>query len=307
MNSRRDAIILAGVTVFAAVFPLMVPNKYYLSVMIFLALNAAMATALNLFAGYAGQVSLGHAAFFGMGAYASSVLTVKMGWHPIWAALVGAAGTGAVAYLVAIPTLKLKGHYLAMATLGLGIIVQIVINEWETVTGGACGMTGIPPLSLFGVTVSDERAGFWVSWAFLLAVLAAVRTLVRSRVGLILRAIHHNERFVYACGVDAAHFKNATFVVSAVVACAAGSLYAHAVRFVSPETFGFGFSVFLVTAIVVGGMATRWGGLVGAALLTLLPEVLRFAKDYDVVVYGALLMSAVLFMPRGIVRTVGLE
>jgi branched-chain amino acid transport system permease protein len=250
--------------------------------------------------GYAGQVSLGHAGFAGLAAYTTAILTTNHGL-PV-AAGIGAAVllTGVVAALVGIPTLKLRGHYLAMGTLGVGVIVTIVLNEATDLTGGPSGLPGIPRLSVAGATVSTDRGFAHVAWgtAFLLFVLA--RNLVRSRAGRALRAIPTSEAAASVLGVDVAKYKRFVFVVSALYAAVSGALYAHYVTFVSPGTFSFHASVQYVTMVVLGGMSSLWGALLGAVFLTVLPEFLRAIENYDIVIYGAILLACTLFLRGGI-------
>ena len=281
---------------------LLVTNTYFLQVMIFIGINTLLALGLNMLMGYAGQISLGHAAFYGLGAYTSAVLTVHGHWSP-WlslpAALVLAA---AVAWLVGLPTLRLSGYYLGMGTLGFGMIVFIVFREWSTLTGGSSGLVGIPPLSAGPLSFTEPRSYFYLVWAIVLGFMLLCRRLIGSRVGRALRAIHDSENAARAVGVDTHRFKLHVFMLSAVMAALAGFLYAHFVSFISPESFNFMVSVRLVTMVVIGGMASVWGALLGAALLTLLPEWLHAFADFEMIVYGAILIGVMIFLPQGLTR-----
>jgi branched-chain amino acid transport system permease protein len=257
---------------------------------------------LNLLMGYAGQISLGHAAFFGLGAYTSGILTTTYHFSP-WPALgVATLLTVTVALLIGIPTLKLTGYYLAMATLGFGIIVNICFRELAELTGGPSGLVGIPPLSLGGVVLNEPKYVYYLIWGVTLGALAVSLNIVDSRVGRALRAIHDSEVAARASGVDTARLKIWVFVVSAMYAALAGSLYAHFITFISPSSFGFMFSVKLVTMVVVGGMASIWGAVFGAATLTILPEVLATFHDYEILVFGFILMVVMIFLPQGLTR-----
>jgi branched-chain amino acid transport system permease protein len=207
-----------------------------------------------------------------------------------------------VALLIGIPTLKLTGYYLGMATLGFGIIVNICFRELAGLTGGPSGLVGIPPLSLGGVVLDEPRYVYYVIWAVTLGALAVSLNIVDSRVGRALRAIHESEVAARASGVDTARLKIWVFVVSAMYASLAGSLYAHFVTFISPSSFGFMFSVKLVTMVVVGGMASVWGAVFGAATLTALPEVLAAFHDYEILIFGFILMVVMIFLPQGLTR-----
>lgn len=282
--------------------PLGFKEGYLLNVFVFVGIHTLLAVALNLLLGYAGQISLGQAAFFGLGAYASGILTATHGLNPWLAMAAVAAAVGALAFLIGFPILKLKGHYLAMATLGFGIIVYIVFNEAVELTGGPSGFSGIPNLSLGGISFDSDFKNYYLIWGItLLTVLLSVN-LVNSRIGRGLRAIHDSEVAARVMGVNVRFLKVQIFALSAVISSVAGSLYAHTMTFVSPTSFGFNFSVELVTMVIIGGLGSIYGSFLGAALLTLLPEILRAFQDYDIIVYGFLLIFMTMFMPGGLIR-----
>ena len=281
---------------------LMLDDPYYLQVLIFIGINTLLALSLNLLMGYAGQISLGHAAFYGIGAYTTAVLSATYGITP-WLALPAAVFMAmAVAYIVGKPTLRLSGYYLGMGTLGFGMIVSIVFREWHSVTGGASGFVGIPPLEIAGFALDTDRSYFFLVWAVVLFFFLISRRIIDSRVGRALRAIHDGEHAAAAMGVDTARMKLSIFVLSAAMASLAGFLYAHQIYFISPETFGFMASIRIVTMVVIGGMASIWGSLLGASLLTILPEWLHAFADYEMMVYGLVLMLVMIFLPQGLTR-----
>ena len=303
--SPLQIIALAAVTAVFAALPFLVGNEYYVGVAVFVGINAIVAIGLNLLMGYAGQVSLGHAAFIAIGAYTAAILTTRTPVSPWLAMLAAVAVSSLVAAVIGLPALKLHGHYLAMATLGFGMIVNIVIIEWVAVTGGPSGLVDIPRLRLAGVAL-DTNKYYYLVWALVAVSLGLSFNLVNSRVGRALRALHTSEVAAATCGVDIARTKLQVFVLSAALAGLAGSLYAHYVQFVGPgHTFGFGFSIELVVMVVFGGLATIWGAIVGAGVVTVLGEYLRGAGDYDVVVFGLILLLVLIFLPRGIVRGAG--
>ena len=280
--------------------PLVLPNEYYLSICILACLNGIIVVGLNLLMGYAGQISLGHAAFYGLGAYATAVCTTRFGLPIPVGMAAGIALATVVAWIVAAPTLKLKGHYLAMATLGFGIIVSIVFNEAVEVTGGPSGYVGIPRLALFGHVFDSDRSYYQVMAVVLALVVLGSLNLMKSRTGRALRALHVSEKAAGSLGIDIAAQKRFVFVLSAALAGLAGVLYAHYLGFVAPASFGFSASVQLVVMVVLGGMASVWGSVAGAFFLTALPEFLREFEDIDILVYGAILVATIMFLPDGL-------
>ena len=285
-----------------AVVPFVAPNSFYLDLAIRMAINAVIVLGLNLLIGFAGQISLGHAGFLGIGAYASAVLPTHFGWHPLLAMGAGAAVTGVLAGLVARPIFKLKGHYLAMATLGLGIIINIALRNEATWTGGPDGMP-VPAMGLFGFELSSDKQWYWVVALLLSVSVWASLNLIDSPFGRALRALHGSEVASQVVGVDVVRYKVAIFVMSAVFASLMGSVTAHYVGFVTPSFADFFHSIELVTMVVIGGMASVYGSLVGAVLLTALPQALATFEGWETVAFGAILMLAMIFLPKGLVPT----
>lgn len=295
---NRWLLLLAAVVLVA----LLVENEYYLTLSNFIGIHTLLVVGLNLLMGYAGQISLGHAAFFGLGAYASGILTVTYGINPWLAMAAGMFISGGAAFLIGIPALKLRGYYLAMATLGFGVIVYIVFNEARTWTGGPSGLAGIPTLKLAGLSFDTPLKLYLLIWPTVILVLILSASLVDSRVGRALRALHDSEAAAESLGVNTQRLKLLIFVWSALYASLAGSLFAHTMNFVAPSSFDIMFSIKLVTMVVVGGMASIWGSLLGAGVLTVLPEILVFFHDFEVVIFGGILMIVMIFLPRGLVR-----
>jgi branched-chain amino acid transport system permease protein len=281
---------------------LSVANDYYFTLLNIIGINTLLVVGLNLLLGYAGQISLGHAAFFGLGAYTTGILTATYGVSPWLALPAGLVVAGAAAFLVGIPALKLKGYYLAMATLGFGIIVSIFFNQAQELTGGPSGLSGIPSLSLAGFPLDSPDRLFLLIWPVLGVILLLSANLVDSRLGRSLRALHDSEAAAQSLGVNTSRAKLLIFVWSALYAALAGSLYAHTLNFIAPTSFNFMFSIKLVTMVVVGGMASIWGSLLGAAVLTILPELLTVFHDFEIIIFGAILMVVIIFLPRGLVR-----
>jgi branched-chain amino acid transport system permease protein len=282
--------------------PMFFKGGYLMNVFVFVGIHTMLAVALNLLLGFAGQISLGHAAFFGLGAYISGILTTNHAANPWLAMAFAGISVGILAFIVGFPILKLKGHYLAMATLGLGIIVYIVFNEAVDLTGGPSGLSGIPNLAIGKLVFDTDIKNFYLIWTFTLITMLLSINLAHSRIGRALRAIHDSEVAARVMGVNARLLKVQIFALSALISAVAGSLYAHTMTFVSPASFGFNFSVELVTMVIIGGLGSIYGSLLGAAILTLLPEMLRAFQDYDIVIYGLILILITMYMPGGLVK-----
>ena len=293
---------LAALALVIVLLPLALANNYYYEVAILVGLNAIVCVGLNLLIGYAGQISLGHAGFFGLGAYGCAILTARYAWPPLAAMLVMTLAVALLAFAIGRPILRLRGHYLAMATLGMGIIISIVIATEDRLTGGPDGMS-VPPLSILGWTLQGERLWYWVvGGALLLAVWLALN-LIDSPHGRALRALHGSEIGAEVAGIDSARHKLRVFAISAVYAALAGALTAHYAGFITPGKVSFFHSIELVTMVVFGGMASTFGAVVGAAVLTTLPQALTALKEYEMVAFGAIMMLTMIFMPRGLVPT----
>jgi branched-chain amino acid transport system permease protein len=256
---------------------------------------------LCLLLGYTGQVSLGQAAYYGIGAYISAILSKTYGVNPWLAMLIAAIATGAFAYLIGYPIFRLKGNYLAMATLALGVIMWILFRQLSQFTGGPDGMAGIPYLSIGGFIFDTTLKRYYLVWFFCIAILLISQNIVKSRTGRAFRAIHGSEAAAESIGINVAQFKVKVFTLSAVYASIAGSLFVHHLRFVSPQPFDFLASVKLVVMAVIGGLASIWGAIFGAATTRILSdELLLQFGEFDVIIYGLILMLVMIFMPEGL-------
>lgn len=272
---------------------------YLITVLGFAAIYAIFVTGLNFFMGYAGQVSFGQNAFAALSGYTSAVLTSTYGWQPIAALPLGVGGALLAALLVGYPALRLRGHYLAMATLALGMIVYEIAVEWQSVTQGYMGISGIPPLGIGPWVFDDPRHQLLLLTAVLgIALLAAYR-LKESRFGMALTAIAGSEDAAKALGIDVSHYKLAAFLIAAVYAAVAGSLLVHFVGFVSPEVFGLHMVIAGFMMLYVGGIGSIAGPVFGALIISLLPETFRAFKDYQDLAYGAALIVILIFAPKG--------
>lgn len=288
-----------------------IESRFTLKILTFTGINVIIVVGLALLFGYAGQISLGHAGFYGLGAYTSAVLTTtfEMPW------LIGlVAGTAVAALgglLLAVPSLRLRGHYLAMATLGFGEIMRILFVQLRDVTGGPDGFSGIPPVSVGSVSLDSPGSEFALVWVVAIILLLLAANLGGMRPGRAMRAIHGSEAGARACGVDISRMKITVFTISAALAGMAGVLYAHTVGFISPSTFSLNLSIILVAMVVLGGPGSLAGSLAAAVVLTLLPfadsiipgvsrDAAELIQDWEHDIYGLTIIVVMLFLPRGL-------
>jgi branched-chain amino acid transport system permease protein len=282
------------------VVPWIAPNNYILNLGTLWLINLILVASLNLLMGYSGQISLAHGAFYGLGAYVSGVLGAKYGVSP-WLGMPAAlAVTAAVALLVGWPTLRLRGHYLAMATLGFNAIASVLFVELRDWTGGPNGLVNIPPYVLFGWKLDSDRVFFYFTLVVAGICLVLLLNLLDSRAGRALRALSTAEIGAECMGIDVHGHKMLVFIVSAMMAALAGCLYAHHNAFVSPESFDFMVSTMLVVMVALGGTGHWWGAFLGALVYTALPELLRAVGDLEMLVVGISLVLVMLFFPRGL-------
>lgn len=298
--TRNYFILLVILGVAIIFFPFLMTNVYLLTVMIFVGIHVLVALGLTMLMGFAGQLSLCQAAFYGLGAYASAIFSVKLDLPTFLSIPLAVLLACAVALALGIPALKLRGHYLAMATLGFGEIVNIVFKEWGSLTGGPSGFIGIPKLRLGSFVFDTDLRFYFFVWLSVLIVIAFLINLVNSRVGRGLQALKRSEEAAATMGVPVARYKIKVFMLSAALASYGGSLYAHYVTVISPESFDVFFSVILVTMVVAGGLTSVWGGLIGASIFTLLPNMLQVFEDYSILIYGSILLFILMVMPQGL-------
>jgi branched-chain amino acid transport system permease protein len=292
----------------AATAPAWVWNPYHLHTLIMAGIFAILALSLNLLLGYTGQLSLGHAAFFGIGAYATGLLTVKLEWSPWIGLLAAVVLPGAAGYVIGRLALKLRGAYFVLLTISFAGCVSLVSVNWMDLTNGPLGVPGVPPLEIAlpglpAVSLRTKTAFYYVVLVAVALSYLVCLALIRSRVGRALVALRENETLAASVGIDGTHYLVLAAVVSAAMAGFGGGLYAHYTRFVSPEVFLFTYTVTMVIMVVAGGKGTLAGPVVGAVLFTVLPEALRAATSWQwqMLLYGVLLVGVLFFMPEGIV------
>ncbi len=293
--------ILAALLVAAAfLLPLASANPYILQILVNAWVYGLLALSLSLFTGTTGQMSMGHAGFLAIGGYASALLSLRLG-IPVWASIPIAGIIAAViGTLIVYPAFRLRGHYLAIATLGVGGIVRLVILNWGSLTNGAMGITNIPPLSIAGFDFVDVRALYWASLAMLVAVAFLQTRLVDSPVGRALRAIRDDETAATSFGVALGRYKAIALAFSGFAAGIAGAFTAHMYAYINHETFGDQVSILGLTMVILGGLGNVWGAVAGSVLLLGLPELFRGFADVRYLVYGLALVLIVRFRPSGI-------
>jgi branched-chain amino acid transport system permease protein len=298
----RYAAVLA-VVVIVLLLPFVVPSPFYLRIATLVFINALAVLGLNLLMGFAGQVSLGHAGFFAIGAYAVAVGPVH--WNiPAWAALIaGASFAGVLAFAIGRPILKLKGHYLAVATLGMGLLFSMVFTNEARFTGGPDGME-VKRLVLFGWAVRGTQAWYWISGLTLAVGALLAINLINSPTGRAFRAIHDSEVAATVLGVDITRYKLIVFVLSAVYAAVAGAYLALFDSQVTPAVSGFLRSIEFVTMAVLGGLGSILGSVVGAAVIVALPQLLTVFRDYETIALGAIMIVFMIFLRAGVVPSV---
>jgi len=302
--SSKTATLLTLIAIIL-VAPLFFPSNYYFRVASLVYVNGLAVIGIVILTGYAGQISLGHAGFAGIGAYACALAPVYLALPPALAVVFGALVSALAAYVVGRPILRIKGYYLAVASLGLGILVSMLLTNEIAITGGPDGIK-VPDLGLRGWLVdkglSVTNGQFWYGMSAVCLVIGAwvALNLADSATGRALRALHGSETAAGTVGVDVAQAKLTAFVISAVYASVSGSLLALMNRLVTPDIAGYMHSIEMVTMAVLGGSGTVLGGILGAAILTLLPQVLTAFEQYEQVVLGAIMMLVMIFLPQGL-------
>ncbi len=282
------------------VIPFLLQNSFHYEIAIMCMLNAVICIGLNMLVGYTGQISLGHGAFAGLGAYVAVILSTTFEFDPVLSIIISVVVLAVLAFLISKPVLKLEGHYLAMATLAVGIIISLVLRNEDQLTGGPDGMS-VSQFHILGYVFENDMQWYVLSAIFLVFSIWALQNVVNSPFGRILRCIRDSETAAKAIGADVPYYKTYVFVISVVIATIAGSLYSYYTGFISPEESGFMRSIQLVVMIVFGGLGRIYGAVFGAIIITALPQFLTFLHDYEQMVFGAIIIFVMIFMPKGIV------
>jgi branched-chain amino acid transport system permease protein len=281
--------------------PFIVGSQYVMRIVIMIGVYAILAQSLGLITGYAGQTSLGHAAFYAIGAYTSAIVSIQTGWSFFITAPIAAVFAALMGLALGLPTLRLSGTYLAITTLGFSEFVRMVLLNWEPVTNGPLGISRIPRPSILGVDLIVGNNGlYYLMLVFLVITTVVIYNIVNSKVGRALMSIRDDELAATMMGVKTTYYKVLVFVIGAFFAGLAGAFYAHMIRFIDPNTFTFDTSILILSIVILGGMGTIKGMFVGSALLISFPEVMRFLQEYRFVVYGVVLVLTMRFRPQGI-------
>jgi branched-chain amino acid transport system permease protein len=287
-------------------FPLVVKSEYILNVGVLAGIYVILTMGLNITNGWTGLMSFGYAAFYGIGAYTAAILATRYGM-PFWVTF-AAAGlvAGLFGVAIALPTLRLKGIFLALITIGFQEIIFLVTLNWTSLTRGPMGIPGIPPPSLGGYSFSSNRDFFYLILALNVVMIFVVSRIMGSRVGRTFIAIREDEVAAQAVGIPLFRTKVLSFVISTVMAGVAGAFFAHHAQFISADSFRLDETFIVLTMLIVGGMGTLIGPIIGAVFLVIFPEAARFLSQYREIVYGAILILVILFRPEGIAGIPGI-
>ncbi len=283
----------------AVLIPFAISDSYYLRIVNLIAIFALLALGLNLLIGYTGQLSVGQAAFYGIGSYTSAILTTTLGW-PFWGGFIAAGVVAAFFGLAIGPITRLRGMFLAVATLGFGEVVRIVVINWVSLTNGPNGISRLPAPAIGPLVLDDDQRYYFLVLATLAFAYFATYRLIHSRVGRAMEAVRDNEDGAAAAGVEVARYKVMVFVVSAFFAGLAGSLYAHLTQYISPENLTFNRSVEVIFMVVLGGIGSLPGSILGSAVVVALPELLRSAQDARLLIYSAAILLVLIFVRGGL-------
>jgi branched-chain amino acid transport system permease protein len=295
-NKAAWLLVFVGVLV----LPLIFGKGFYLNTMNFIALYSMVTMGLCLLVGYGGQLSISHSAFFAIGAYATAIFCLRYKLHPLVSILLSQSLSALAAWFIGGVVLRLKGHYLAIATLSFTIIVEVLTKEMTWLTGGLQGLSSIPPISLKGFKIDSDYRFYFIVWPVTMLLLLFSLNLVDSRIGRIFRAIKEDEDIARLFGADVKKYKIKLFIISSVYASLAGSLYAHFVTFVSPVAGSIMFAIDIILVLAFGGFTLLWGAMIGTASLTFLNEYLTVFADYKRAIYGLALVVIILFFPNGL-------
>lgn len=295
----HSKIIIPLVIALLVLFPFVITNTYFLHIAVMIGIYVILALSLNLVTGFAGQLCLGQAAFYGIGAYVGALLMLNLHVNFFLALIASFVLTGFLGILLGLPTLRLNGDYLAIVTLGFGEIVRLIFVNWQSVTRGPMGLPGIPQPSVFGLQINTRQSLYYLALLLVLLALLFMSRLVNSGFGMAMQTVKADETAAESIGIYPIKYKLTAFVLSAAMAGVAGCFFAAYSQFISPSTFVYNTSVTILAMVVLGGLGSITGSVIGAAVLTLIPEVLRFMANYRMLIFGALMVIMMIFKPEG--------
>lgn len=302
---RRVAMIVALIVLI--IYPFLFSNQYLVTVATLGGVYSILAMSLNLISGFMGITSLGHAAFWGVGAYTAALLSTKLGWPFLLTLLAACVVSLIFGVLLGLPTLRLSGRYLTIVTLAFCEIIRTVETNWRSLTNGASGIVGIPKPEIFGYVFSSPKQIYFMVLVLCAITYILISRLMDSRLGRGITAVRDDYIAAQAMGIKDSRYKIMAFVISAAFAGVAGGFYAHYMSFISPLNFSFDYSTLILSMIIIGGLGNLTGSVIGALLLTILPEALRPIMEWRQVIYGALLVIVILCKPTGILGNVNLK
>jgi len=278
-----------------------IPNIYYLHLFNLMLIYSLFSLGLNILTGYTGITSFGHAGFFAFGAYATAILSIRYGVPPILSIFFASFLTGAIGFIIGLPVIKISGIYLAMVTLASAEFIRLLAINWESFTGGPLGISNIPIISILGYYVNNEQSFFFFLYPILIISTYVFTRIIDSRFGRSLEAIKDDERAAESIGIPCTKNKLISFFISGFYSGMAGALYAHFDRFISPDTFTFSLSILVLCMVVIGGMGTVLGSILGAMIIVILLEYLQPLGVYRLLVYGLLLTIMISYYPKGLI------
>lgn len=305
--AKNSTILTIIALLMAIAFPIIFNKQYFITVGISCIYFSVLTLSLNLITGYMGITSLGHAAFFGVGAYTAAILSTRLGLGFIWNFIFASLFAAIFGVLLGIPTLRIKGRYLAIVTLGFCEVMRIIELNWMSLTRGPQGISGIPKMDLFGYIFSKPIHKYYVALILLIFTIFIVKSIMNSRIGRAISAIRDDEIAADAMGINVFKYKIMVFSISSALAGLAGAYYAHFMGFIDPNAFNFDQSILILSMTIMGGMASIPGSIFGASVLCVLPEVLRSVADYRQIVYGLILAIMVVWKPSGFLGGINLK
>lgn len=302
-------ILLVGavLAVFLAVFPLVVSSPYFLRIATVALMYVMMTLSMNLLTGFGGMMSLGHAAFWGIGSYTAAILSTRFGFGTGATMLCAAVITGIFGLLLGLPVLKLKSFYLTVVTLGFCEIIRLVELNWTSLTRGSLGINNIPYPNFFGISLNNRQAIYYLMLVLVILTVFVVYSIVHSRIGKAITAVRDDELAASAMGVNVVRYKVMVFIISAVIMGIAGAFYAHYIHYIDPSLFTTSTSMNLLLMAIAGGLGSIPGSVLGAIVLTVLPELIRFLQEYRNLIYGILIVLIMLLKPSGLLGNVNME